>query len=349
MYRGRGLVYYDTYITDKLLNRASIGAMFTDDSMYNAILKHGVKPLHIMFINDLYIQYIINEDWDIDIGMFSFRKGMLYEYGFNDYRIGNGIYSTITNQLQGVVLKRKLDYCNILIGRLYADKWLNSVLYINKENKKLGTVTKGTVVDIITIKNSFNRWKFETDLYSIDKYIYEKYVGHINMISAAFSYNTDDINGLLYYGLISYSKSNNNNISSSPTGEEMYYSSYYFGANKSSGYKYLIGIRKTFDIESIKKEVLIGEEYGYVNTGYSNLTLGKPIEPYNYALLGTTYNTWIGIRLNRNQMLKLRFCYYKNNGDTYYKGAGTKSTDTDNIYMSVKSERSITIQYYIDF
>jgi len=78
------------------------------------------------------------------------------------------------------------------------------------------------------------------------------------------------------------------------------------------------------------------------------LVLYLLFSPHSYGDIGYFANIYAGIRINKNNMFKIRYFHYDNNGLSTKYGLSTESTSS---FITDKDDKydAIILQWYYDF
>ena len=340
-------IYFDN--SSKLV--VSPGIFTNDGRTYNSVVKQDVDSIQEIYINELYFSKALTEELTISLGIFPFRKGTFYEYGFNGYRSGNGIYSVTDVVMQGGILTYTKDEHVIQLGSLAYEKYIDS-WYDVKDRDVMYNLTrfKNSKMDYMTYKyindKFYNEIQYAKVKQDLDKYE----IISTDVITLATSFNNESSTGRTYYTILSVSKSKGDTTTVAPnhipnTNDP----TYHFGTFNTSGWYGLVGIKQELDSFIFNKDVVISMEYAYRSPGYHNLLKGKPISPNAYADIGDFYNFSVGVRLDKNNMIKLRYYVYDTRNESTKIGFAPIATPASNVPNSRTRYDSITLHWYLDF
>jgi hypothetical protein len=344
------LVINNDFYTNKGKFVFSPGFYYVDNQTYNSIIKHNVNEMKALYINELYYTHDVIKGLSVSAGVFPFRKGTFYELSFNDERIGNGIFNVIDVTMQGVIATCKTSNNIFSFGKINFDKYFKSFYDHDKQNGAISYDSyAGSGGYFIVDKVNYDNWYLEGNLYKIDQIVNGYKIISSDIASLAVSYDDQEVNGNTYYSTLTFSNSRGDSSALSPTGSTFINKEYYFGDFKTNGYNIMVGFKKEFDNIVFNKDVSFGVEYMYKSPGYHSLLAGKPISPYSYGEIGYTTNINVGLRLDKDNVLKLRYCDYDQRGKTTMKGLTPVSTSIDNVNNAVEHSNSVMLQWYSDF
>jgi len=333
----------DEWIEDDTKTVIDLGYVGSDNEMYNNMFKDTMRAISIFYVNELYVSKGIG-DYTINVGQFMFRKGTFHEYSFNGNRVGNGIYGTIEDNMQGLIVTKRIDSTSAMaIGKVWTNKWFDTIVNDYKQ-KDFYTDSNAW---LLIYKKQIQDVYAEANAYRVNTYMNGNDIGNTNLLNVGADYNKEDTTGVILYGFMSYSESELDTTKLSPIGRGFETKSIFFGEHKSSGLMTLLGFKKLYDIGT--KEYFAGAEVEHITEGYHNHAIGKPFELYEYSNIGITKNIYAGIKLNRNATLRLRYCVFDSSGKAYKNGLNTKSADVEDIPNAPYKTDSWTIQFYADW
>lgn len=347
----------------------SPGVFVNDRSTYNSIVKGDVARVNELYLNELYYSYFFGDSGlSLSVGLFPFRKGAFYEYGFNGYRAGNGLYSITDIVLQGAILSYNIDDSNtIQIGSVAFEKFFTS--YRDSE-KTSGPVTfdsfKNSAMDYIAYKYNDKSIYVDLELSKVYQYINNADIIDSNVVSLGLSYNDEIETGRTYYSILSTSHSKGDTSSLYPTmgmytgtppppgppgGPSPRYTDnhFYYDKFETHGYYYLLGIKQEIDRVLFERDLVLSAEYGYRSPGYHNLLAGRPISPHSYADIGHFYNFSVGVRIAKNNMVKLRYLIYDTDDKSTKYGFSPITTESSNVPGSKDHYSVVVLHWYLDF
>jgi hypothetical protein len=329
----------------------SPGIYYTDNSVYNSIVKDDVTKMKAIYLNELYYTYNIFKDVSVSVGLFPFRKGTLYEMAYNGTRLGNGLYNVNDVTMQGIILTYKPTKEHTLSGgKINFDKYFKSFYDYDASSGPVSYDSyKNTGGYFIIDKHQLDNLYLEVNYYKIEQVINSNPIIASDILGGAFTYSDEENTGFTYYGSVVLTKSSGDNEQLSPTKKPFEDDGYYFGGYDTAGYSITAGFKKEVDDVIWNKDMSFGIEYAYKSPGYHSLLAGKPISLLSYADIGTTINASIGVSLNKDNLLKLRYCHYDSDGVSTYKGFTPEYGNNDTIKDSVTSSSSIMLQWYSDF
>lgn len=327
----------------------SPGFYMYDNDSYNSIVKEDVSKIRAIYLNELYYTYYTCNKLKFSVGNFPFRKGSFYEYSFNNNRERIGLYSITDITLQGIIATYANDKHTIQIGSVGFEKYFTSYKDYDKGN---GNITfdsyKDSGMNFGIYKYKDNKLYLELQLMDIYQYLNGVKIIDTNNAAVGISFNDEKNTGRTYYTILSYSSSTGDTSSLSPIGSSFSTDIYHFDKFKSSGYYYLIGIKQELDNVLFNSDIVLGAELSYRSPGYHSLLAGRPISPHSYGDIGYFANIYAGIRINKNNMFKIRYFHYDNNGLSTKYGLSTESTSS---FITDKDDKydAIILQWYYDF
>ena len=370
------IINNDFYIGDNTKIVFSPGVLTDDRGTYNSIVKSNVNKISEVYINELYVSYLLTDNLSIAVGVFPFRKGAFYEYGFNGYRAGNGLYSITDNVLQGFVVSYTLADTVFQIGTVSYQKFFKSS---HDYDEKASPITydsyKGSGMDYFAIKQNLGKWYLDLEVANVYQYMNTVDVIDSNVYSLGVSYDESVTTGRTYYAIASWSQSKGDTGSLAYTYDYSYgvYSPMYkpdpdggqpeppngsqpfhndsaqYDSFKTSGYFALIGVKQEIDNVIFGKDLVLSAEYAYRSGGYHSLLAGRPLSPHAYADIGNFYNLSAGVRIDKNNMIKLRYYMYDTNGASTKYGFTPVTTDATNVNGALTRYQAIILQWYYDF
>lgn len=342
----------------------SPGIFTNDHGTYNSVIKGDVSKINEVYLNEAYISQKITDNLSVAIGVFPFRKGSFYEYGFNGYRAGNGIYSITDIVLQGAIISYVYDKHTIQFGTLKYEQFIKSFKDFERGDGSVNYDSfKNSSMDYLAYKNSNGPWYTELQFSKISQFINDVDIIDSNVYTVGFSHDTSQYNGNTLYAILSYSTSKGDTSSLLPTagmysgappippnsGDRYSDDSYHYDNFDSAGYYYLLGIKQEFDKCLFDRDIVLSVEYAYRSPGYHNLLAGRPLSPHSYADIGYFYNLSVGIRVDKNNMVKLRYLLYDTNNQSTKYGFSPVATSSSNIPGSKDRYQSLILQWYLDF
>lgn len=339
----------DFYIFDKTKIGTSFGAYVNTNRTYNNNVKSYVDRVNAYRINELYLTQYLTEDLMVSIGVFPFKKGTFYEYGYNGNRSGIGLYTMSDANLQGAIVTYNINSNNtIQIGSVAYEKYFTSF----KDTKEGdGPITfasyQDSGMDYISYRHTYDEWYSEFMITDTYQYLNGVKIIATNTYSLALSYDDEATTGRTYYSIFTYSNSHGDNSSLSPYGS-FHNDEYYFDKFDTSGYSWLLGFKQEFDNLIFNKDFVYGFEYLYRSEGYHSLLAGEPLSYDSYSNIGSSYNTYIGIRYDKNIVTKLRFYRYDAEGKMTKGILSPVSGDLINKEGNGNYNK-IILQLYIDF
>lgn len=133
-----------------------------------------------------------------------------------------------------------------------------------------------------------------------------------NTYSYAISYDDETVTGRTYYSILTLTDSKGDNSSISPYGR-FSNEKYHFDSFKTNGYSWLLGFKQEFDNVIFNRDMVFGTELIHRSEGYHSLLAGEPLSFDSYSNIGDTYNTYLGLRYDKNTIIKLRYYVYDAN------------------------------------
>ena len=348
----RNIIYTDTNLNNDLLFEhsklvSSIGIFITGDKIYNNNIKSYVDKTQMVRMNELYYTQYLTKNLSISVGIFPFKKGTFYEYGYNGNRIGVGLYSHTDSNLQGGIVTYKTDKHTFQLGSVAYEKYFKSYKdYAEGDGDISFSSYQDSGMNYISYKYNRDKWYSEIMLTNIYQYVNKVKIIDTNTASLAVSYDNEIDTGTTYYSILTYSNSIGDTISMSPTGNNYITDYYHFGKFETSGYSWLLGIKQELDSLVFNKDIVLGFEYLRISPGYHSLLAGEPFSSNSYSKIGDNYSSFIGVRFDKNTILKFRHYKYENNGLMTKSILTTVSTNADE---SSGSYDAFSIQLYIDF
>lgn len=330
----------------------SPGVYYTSASTYNSVIKGNVDNIEAVYFNELYYTQSIVNNVTFSVGLFPFRKGTLYEQSFNGKRLGNGIFDINDVTMEGAILTLKpCDNNTLSLGKINFDKYFKSFYDFNKGSNKISYDSyDGSGGYFLIDKNNYGKLYTEFNYYNIDQYVNNSKIITSDIYGFAFIYDDSEDSGNTYYGSLVFTNSKGNNVFLSPIDNvPIKTDEYYFDDFKTHGYSYTLGFKKEFDNVIFNRDMVAGIEYMYKSPGYHSLAAGKPISPFSYADIGTVINANIGLHIDKNNLVKIRYCHYDSNGKSTLIGLTPEAGDVNNISNSIKTANSFMLQWYIDF
>ncbi len=327
----------------------ALGLFYTDNKVYNNNVKMFVNESESIRINELYYTQYVNNNLSFSFGLFPFKKGTFYEYGFNGNRSGIGLYTLSDAQLQGGIVTYNKDNYTLQIGSVVYLKYFKPYKdYAKTDNEVTFDSYKDSGMDYITYKYTRDKWYSELMLTNTYQYVNNKKIIDTDTYSLALSYDDEISTGRTYYTIYTYSDSKGDTSSLSPLKVPFSTDYYHFDKFNTKGYSLLLGFKQELDNVLFNKDMVFGLEYLHRSKGYHSLLAGEPFSYDSYSNIGDSYNIHTGIRFNKNTILKLRYYHYDNNGVMTKPMLSTVTTDENN-GDSTGSYDSWTLQLYIDF
>lgn len=338
----------DFYLYEKTKIGTSVGAYINTDKTYNNNVRSKVNRVNAYRINELYLTYYITEELMISFGVFPFLNGTFHEYSFNGNKSGIGLYTLSDSKFQGSIVTYNKDNYSLQFGSVGYEIYFRTSLDTKQSD---GPITfdsyKDSGMDYISLKYYVDKWYQEVMLTNTYQYLNGVDIIDTNTYSYAISYDDEAVTGRTYYSIITLSDSKGDNSSLSPYGRfsnELYH----FDEFKTHGYSWLLGFKQEFDNDIFNKDMVFGTEFIHRSDGYHSLLAGEPLSFDSYSNIGDTYNTYIGLRYDKNTIIKLRYYKYDAN-DKMTKGilspVSTKLVDDG----SNGNYDYLILQLYIDF
>ena len=331
-------------------NKLSIspGYFLVDTPVYNSVNKKKIPILNALYFNELYYSYKY-KNFIFSIGLFPFRKGSFYEYSFNDVRAGIGLYTLTDVTLQGIV-GTYINGTNITqIGHVGFDSYFKSFKDFNKGDSDITFDSyKDSGMNFLINKCTYGKWYTELQLSFMYQYVNGVRILDTDNYALGISYDDRLDTGRTYYSIIAHSRTSGDNTALSPFKVPYDDKQYHFGKVKTSGYHMLVGVKQDIDNFIYKKDLVFGAEYLYQSAGYHSLTVGRPLSPSSYGDIGDTYSTYIGIRIDKSNLIKLRYYKYYQSDKTIKYGLTPVTTDAKNI-KGPGNHSFIGLQWYYDF
>lgn len=326
----------------------SVGIFISDNESYNNNVKEYVDRVEIYRVNELYLTQYLTDRLSVSFGVFPFKKGTFYEYGYNGNRTGIGLYTLSDANLQGAIATYTVDNHTLQIGSVAYEKYI-STYYDAKEGN--GNITfrsyKDSGMNYISYKYNRDKWYSEIMLTNTFQYLNDVKIISTDTYSLALSYDDEAITGRTYYSILTMTDSVGDNSSLSPIGR-FSTDEYHFDKFETNGYSWLLGFKQEIDNLIFNKDFVFGIEYLYRSEGYHSLLAGEPLSYDSYSNIGSSYNTFIGMRYDKNTMFKLRYYRYDSH-DRMTKGV-LSPVSTDLVNKDGNGDyNSIILQLYIDF
>lgn len=303
----------DFFFKDITKIGTSIGTYISTDETYNNNVRSKVDRVNSYRINELYITNYITNELMVSVGVFPFLNGTFHEYSYNGNKSGIGLYTLSDSKFQGGIVTYTKDQYSIQVGSVGYEKYLRTNIDTKQSD---GPITfdsyKNSGMDYVSLKYYYEKWYQEvmiTDTY--------QYLNGVNIIdtdtySYALSYDDEAISGRTYYSIFTTTNSEGDNSSLSPYGR---FSNdlYHFDKFKTHGYSLLLGFKQELDNVIFNKDMVFGMEYIHRSDGYHSLLAGEPLSFDSYSNIGDTYNAYIGLRYDKNTIIKLRYYEYDAN------------------------------------
>lgn len=326
----------------------SPGVYYTTDGFYNSITKDEVTSIQAVYLNELYGSIKLNEHMTVSVGLFPFRKGTFYEYSFNGNRKGMGVYTITDVTLQGGILTHEVGNHKVSIGSVAFERFFASFKDFNEGDGSLTYSSyKDSGKDYITYEYFNGKCYFNIDYSNVYQYVNDVKLISTDLITIAGSYDDEIDTGRAYYFILSKSYSEGDTSSLSPLGMSFKNEESHFDSFKTQGVYGLVGVKQELDMFAFKKDFVTGLEVSYRSPGYHSLISGMPISPHAYADIGVTYNAHIGMRISKNNIIKLRYFINDNMGEANKYGLAPITTelgDNEDRYRD-----AVMLQWYYEF
>jgi len=342
-------VNVDTYF-DSSKFVVSIGYLGTDSDVYNNVVQKDITPLKVLYINEFYYTTNISEHLTVSIGEFTFRKGTFYEHSYTGDKVGNGLYNIIDVNLQGGLVSCITENHVISIGRMYFDKYGKSFYDYGEVNPELSYDSyKGTNVDMLIHKYNKDELYIETNIYDMEQVVNGSPIINTKALGVGISYDNTDNSGILYYSILTKTKSTGDTTSLSPIFVPYKSDKIHFDKFRSNGYSYLLGVKKELDNVIYGKDMTIGFTYTDRSKGYHSLLAGSPMSPMSYSDVGKFYNVNTGLKLNKDTVINLMYSRHDTTGINNKLGLSTLTYETGNLPNGVSHNDSLIVQFYMNF
>lgn len=267
----------------------------------------------------------------LTVGIVPLYNGTINKFQSLDFSKSDSLPYLYNSIVQGVFYTRNEEDLRITLGRAYYEKFTVNEI---KMYDKMDAGTRGSDSNYVFINYSNNEnqiifnysktnWKyFEEDLYKQNLF--------------GLTYIRDELkhNGNLFYTGIGYQKGQGNNY---PIVKDLFLSlgnntdytnnvlntqDMYVGDFKTSGYFYVAGFRKEFDIYT--KEHFLLFEYFKTYSNWLSQNSGEPLNFWGTGRLGRQSRVVFGHYINSNLLLKAMYC--KMNAELDYKDGGSAVT-----------------------
>lgn len=326
----------------------SPGAYYASNGFYNTITRDKVTKLNAVYINELYGSYRLNDHVTMSAGLFPYRKGKFYEHSFNGNRVGMGIYTITDVTLQGWILTHETGDHRVSIGSVGFERFFKSFKDFNEGDGSLTYSSyKDSGKDFIRYEYDNGAYYFNLGYSDIYQYVNDVKVIDTDLITVAGSYDDEINTGRLYYFIMSYSNSRGDTSSLSPVGMPFSNNDAHFDKFKTTGHYWLVGVKQELDAALFKKDVVLGAEVSYRSPGYHSLISGMPISPHAYADIGYTYNIHAGIRIDKKNLVKLR--YFINDNRNQVNKYGLAPVTTELPEDEDRYRDAVMLQWYYEF
>ncbi len=338
----------DFYLYEKTKIGTSIGTYISTDKTYNNNVRSSVNRVNAYRVNEMYLTYYITEDLMVSFGVFPFLNGTFHEYSYNGNKSGIGLYTLSDSKFQGSIVTYNKDNYSLQFGSVGYERYFRTNLDTEQSD---GPITfdsyKDSGMDYISLKYYIDKWYQEVMLTNTYQYLNGIDIIDTNTYSYAISYDDESVTGRTYYSILTLTNSKGDNSSLSPYGR---FSNdlYHFDEFKTHGYSWLLGFKQEFDNVIFNRDLVLGTEFIHRSEGYHSLLAGEPLSFDSYSNIGDTYNTYVGVRYDKNTIIKLRYYIYDAN-DKMTKGilspVSTKLVDDG----SNGNYDYLILQLYIDF
>lgn len=331
-------------------NKVSIspGYFVSSSNIYNTVSKDYVNRISAVYLNEFYYSRRITNNLNVSIGHFSFRKGSLYEHGYNNKRVGDGIYSLTDTTLQGIIVSYTSEHHTYKAGLLGFDSLFKSFKDYSATD---GSITYDSYKDsgFRLLSHSYRKDKIylETQLVDIYQYINGNIITSTKAINLAGSYDDAEYSGTTYYGIVSIRKSNGDSSFLSPTGVSYSDELYNFNRFKTNSFYVLLGIKQELDSVIANRDIVIGAEVSHRSPGYHGLIAGRPISTFSYADIGTIYNIYSGYRINKDNILKVRYIHIDTDKAIKYGATPVHGSDSE-LRQNIDKD-TVVLEYRYDF
>lgn len=343
---GNLIINNDT-IRDRDKFVTSIAIELANGPQYNTNVKTNVGNVNLYRFNELYYTRYIDNGISLSVGLFPFKNGRFYEYGYNGHRTGVGIYTLTDAVLQGAVITKKFKNQTIQFGSLVYEKYFKSFKDYEKGGSEITLDShKDSSFNFISYSNEVNKWYYNATFSKIGQVLNGKKIIDTNTATIAMSYNDDTSSGRTYYGLFTYSSSKGDTANILSGVGRSSSAVTHFDEFKTNGYFYLLGAKQEIDSFVYNRDLVIGLEYMYRKPGFHALLAGKPLSRTTYSDIGSMYNAFIGLRLDKDTLIKLRYYKYDSEGEST---KGILSTTHTSDFNNDQSQETFSLELYIDF
>lgn len=294
---------------------SSIGVYSTNNSVYNNNVKNNVPRSEVLSVNELYYTQYLNKGLSVSLGLFPFKKGTFYEHSYNGNRSGIGLYTLTDANLEGGIVTYTSGRHTFQIGGAWYEKYFRTYKdYVKTDSEINFDSYKDSGMEYIAYKYNRDKWYSELMFTKMDQFVNGYKIIDTDTYSLALSYDDEVDSGRTYYGVYTRTFTQGDTSSMSPIGKPTSNSYYHFDKFKTSGHSLLLGIKQELDRSKYTKDMVIGFEYLKRTEGYHSLLAGEPLSYDNYSNIGESFNSYVGLRLNKDMLLKFRYFKYYDNG-----------------------------------
>lgn len=341
----------DLYFKDDYKLATSVGWYSTNKPVFNNNSKILEAKVNAVRLNELYLTRYLGDGWSTSIGQFPFVKGRFHEHNFNGSRKGIGLYTLTDLNMQGaIVTKRFNKNHSVQIGSVAFEKYFRTYNDRNEEDSRASYHDyKDSGMKFISYKYERDEWYFETIATDMKLMVRDHEIANSDTLTFALEYSDEVRTGATYYGLITFSNTSGDNSPLSNSGGHHEHPSDRYGEYKTNGKFYLLGVKKEFDHVLFGKDVVAGVEYMKKEEGYHSLLAGKPLSYESSADLGEVWNTFIGLRLDKSKLLKLKYYRYDSNGQQTKGPYTSRPGDGSGDSKSVGKIDAFILQVYVEF
>ncbi len=342
-------LYSDFYYNDYKLG-TSIGMYKTNRPFFNTNIKQYSPQVNMYRFNEFYLTRKLNENFDISIGLFPFKKGRFYEHSFNGNKRGIGIYTLTDLPMQGGIVTYNNGKHKVQIGNVGYERWFKSYHdEIEQTNMSNYRTFNGSRMDFISYEWQCEKWYTKLLYTDIEQKIMGNVVNETNGFTFALEYDDQIDTGRTYYGIVSFTKTDGDNRKLSPAGGSYENDIMYFGKYKTNGNFLLLGVKQELDSIIFNRDVAVGFEYMRRSYGHHTLLAGKPISYESSGDVGEVYNTFVGLRVDKSKLLKLRYYHYDSGGKMTKAPHTPIVNGVPNGLESLGSYDAFVLQLYIEF
>lgn len=325
----------------------ALGVQLSEGNLYNTTVKSNVGNVNLYRFNELYYSRYLGSGVSFSVGLFPFKNGRFYEYSNTGHRKGIGIYMLTDATMQGIIFTKKFKDSKIQIGDVAYERFFKS--YVDYE-KGSGEITldshKDSSFKYISYSRDKNNIYTNIVLGKISQYLNGRNILDTDTATFEVSYDDEVNSGRVYYGLATYSRTQGDTAGIIKGVGRYSDSKTRFDTVNTSGMFYLIGVKQELDSIIFKRDVLLGVEYMYREPGTHSLLAGQPLSKLSYSDIGATKTAYVGVRVDKDKLIKLKYCKYES------KGMATKglfTTEYTSDYGEDLSNESLMLELYIDF